>query len=157
MVISSKMTGRCTGTTVSGNRCKNSANCHIHKEPCSICLSSISANTRRTLPCGHEFHTGCIDRLKASGSNQCPLCRKLFDVSQFKISLEIVNTRTNRTTTNDLPSETILDIFDGINFDFSQQMTELNFDFDTLQDLQALLNDIGVSNTDIDPAIFDTE
>ena len=154
------MADRCTGTTVSGNRCRNGTNCHIHKDPCSICLSRITNDTRRVLHCGHEFHTQCIDRLKETGSNQCPLCRKLFDVSHFKISLKIVNTRTDTTSNTELPSESIRNIIDGLNFDFldfSNSLTELNFDIDTLQDLQTLLNDIGVSNTDIDSTIFDTE
>ena len=118
MVISSKMADRCTGTTVSGNRCKKGPNCHIHKDPCSICLSRITNDTRRTLYCGHDFHTHCIDRLKETGSNQCPLCRKLFDVSHFKISIKIVNTRAGTTSNTELPSESIGNIIDGLNFDF---------------------------------------
>ena len=159
MVISSKMTDRCTGTTVSGNRCKNGPNCHIHKDPCSICLNRITTVTKRVLPCGHEFHTGCIDRLKETGSNQCPLCRKYFDLAQFKVSLKIVNTHSGITSENDVPPETINNIFQGLNIDlaFGSHITEFDFDIDTLQDLQALLNDIGISNTDIDPAVLNTE
>ena len=74
--------------------------------------------------------------------------------------MKIVNTRAGITTNTELPSETIRNIIDGLNFDFldfSDTLTELNFDIDTLQDLQSLLNDIGVSNTHIDPTIFDTE
>ena len=160
MAVSSKMADRCTGTTVSGNRCKNGPNCHIHRDPCSICLSRITNDTRRVLHCGHEFHTQCIDRLKETGSNRCPLCRKLFDVSHFKVSLKIVNTRADTTSTTELPSEAIRNIIDGLGFDFidfSGSLTELDFDIDTLQDLQSLLHDIGVSNAHIDPTIFDTE
>lgn len=154
------MTDRCTGTTVSGNRCKRGANCHIHKEPCSICLYNSTKNTTRRLPCGHEFHTACIEKVKESGSNQCPLCRRLFDISQFKVSLKIVNTQANRETEAEIPSETIHSIIDGLNFDFldfTNHLTEFEFSMDTLTDLQTLLNDIGVSNTHIDPTIFDAE
>lgn len=160
MVISSKMTDRCTGTTVSGNRCKNGANCHIHRDPCSVCLSRMTNDTKRRLRCGHEFHTACIDRVKESGSNQCPLCRRLFDVSQFKVSIKIINTHTSRETSADLPSDTLHNIIDGLNFDFldfTSHLTEFDFSMDTLTDLQSLLHDIGVSNTHIDPTVFDAE
>ena len=160
MVISNRMADKCTGTTVSGNRCRNGTNCHIHKDPCSICLSRITNDTKRTLRCGHEFHTDCINRVKEAGLNQCPLCRRLFDVSQFKVSIKIVNTHTNRESETELPSETMHDIINGLNFDFldyTNHLTEFDFSMDTLQDLQSLLNDIGVSNTHIDPTIFDTE
>ena len=154
------MADRCTGTTVSGNRCRNGPNCHIHKDPCSICLSRITNDNKRVLHCGHEFHSGCIDRLKETGSNRCPLCRKLFDVSHFKISLKIVNTRTDVVSDTELPSEILRNIIDGLDIDFldfSRYLTELNFDIDTLQDLESLLNDIGVGNTDINPAVLNTE
>tara|TARA_R110000803_G_scaffold170692_1_gene233647 strand:+ start:1868 stop:2164 length:297 start_codon:yes stop_codon:yes gene_type:complete len=98
--------------------------------------------------------------VKEAGLNQCPLCRRLFDVSQFKVSIKIVNTHTNRESETELPSETMHDIINGLNFDFldyTNHLTEFDFSMDTLQDLQSLLNDIGVSNTHIDPTIFDTE
>lgn len=160
MVVHYRMTDRCTGTTVSGNRCKNGPNCHIHKDPCSICLNSIKDDTKRVLVCGHEFHEHCIERLKQSGSNQCPLCRRLFDVSHFKVSLKIVNTRANTQSETELPNESIQSILDGLNFDlldFDDLVTEFNFSIDTLTDLQSLLDDIGVSNAHIDSTIFDTE
>merc|ERR1719421_256814 len=42
---------------------------------CSICQHEMSDFDRiRALPCGHEFHSECIDNWLAQASN-CPLCR----------------------------------------------------------------------------------
>jgi hypothetical protein len=47
-------------------------------EECAICLEDLSDPANRTkLPCGHTFHTQCLDEMVSSGnkSNVCPLCR----------------------------------------------------------------------------------
>ena len=38
---------------------------------CCICFRDIC----KKLPCGHEFHKGCIDQWKNTGNATCPLCR----------------------------------------------------------------------------------
>ena len=41
---------------------------------CVICMESISTESGKKLPCGHIYHTACIDTWAAQ-SNTCPTCR----------------------------------------------------------------------------------
>ena len=44
---------------------------------CSTCLESFNLRSDvSTTPCGHVFHTDCIEKWLQSGKNQCPQCRK---------------------------------------------------------------------------------
>lgn len=44
---------------------------------CSICLEDYeSGATLRVLPCGHRFHTHCVDPWLIEQSRTCPLCSK---------------------------------------------------------------------------------
>ena len=46
---------------------------------CSTCLGSFtSVSDISTIPCGHIFHTNCIEKWLESGSNSCSQCRKEF-------------------------------------------------------------------------------
>lgn len=46
---------------------------------CPICFKlMISPSLRRTLPCGHVFHTACIAKLEP-GKRRCPMCRTFFE------------------------------------------------------------------------------
>ena len=46
---------------------------------CPICFKlMISPSLRRTLPCGHVFHTACIAKLEP-GKRRCPMCRAFFE------------------------------------------------------------------------------
>ena len=43
---------------------------------CYICLAAFTAGASvRTLPCGHEFHVGCIDTWLLEHTRTCPACR----------------------------------------------------------------------------------
>lgn len=43
---------------------------------CIICLEGFEAgNSLRTLPCGHEYHTQCIDKWLTSQHRTCPICK----------------------------------------------------------------------------------
>lgn len=45
--------------------------------PCHICLESfLPLDTVYTLPCGHVFHTHCLDDSISFQHDSCPLCRK---------------------------------------------------------------------------------
>ena len=47
---------------------------YLTKDDCSICLEKIKvAEQIKTLSCGHDFHTDCID-LSLKSSKKCPCC-----------------------------------------------------------------------------------
>ena len=51
---------------------------------CSTCLGSFtSISDISTTPCGHVFHTNCIEKWLEIGSNNCSQCRKEFTRSQI--------------------------------------------------------------------------
>jgi Ring finger domain/Sel1 repeat len=41
---------------------------------CIICLFEIDELTECKLPCGHDFHVACVNKLRKS-SDKCPICR----------------------------------------------------------------------------------
>ncbi|KAF9333538.1 hypothetical protein BG006_003473 [Podila minutissima] len=46
------------------------------EELCSICLGEYETDDRiRILPCGHEYHTECVDIWLTHKSTHCPLCK----------------------------------------------------------------------------------
>lgn len=42
---------------------------------CSVCFNKMPTRQQRLLPCGHTFHTKCVDRWSKLGNRTCPLCR----------------------------------------------------------------------------------
>ena len=45
-------------------------------ESCSVCLEEYAEGDRvRTLPCGHQFHSRCVDRW-LQNNRACPICKK---------------------------------------------------------------------------------
>lgn len=116
---------------------------------CSICLSDVRP-TRNNPPirCGHVFHSDCLQHWKDQGKNTCPTCRKVFDVSNFKVTLTVennYNTTSNVISMNEDMIFNVMDIFD------------ISFDVEDVLDLDALLLDIGSSLSDIDPLVLNTE
>ncbi|XP_050100585.1 uncharacterized protein LOC126581151 isoform X1 [Anopheles aquasalis] len=45
---------------------------NAEQHDCPICFEKIDDNSRRLLPCSHQFHTECIDRWLEQ-SRQCPI------------------------------------------------------------------------------------
>ena len=46
---------------------------------CSTCLGSLTSRSDvSTIPCGHVFHTNCIEKWLKNGHNNCSQCRKDF-------------------------------------------------------------------------------
>jgi len=44
---------------------------------CCICLDELAeGDLIRMLPCGHEYHTACIDRWLTTQQHQCPICKR---------------------------------------------------------------------------------
>ena len=117
--------------------------------PCAICLNEVRS-TRKNSPirCGHMFHTHCLEEWKSKGKNTCPLCRKVFDVSQFKVTVTVQNNYTAQSNTVSLESNAIFNIMD---------MFDMTFDVENTLDLDSLLADLGVSLSDFDSLVLDAE
>lgn len=111
---------------------------------CAICLNTVR-ETRSHVPirCGHLFHSHCIEHWKQQGKNTCPVCRKIFDGSDYKVQLTVHNMSSQ--TSNTLTVNNTMIALDVL------------FEVQNIIDLDSLLSDFGVSMTDFDPLILDTE
>ena len=141
---------RCGHATLLGTLCKNSINCHLHsveKNTCSICLSVVrKTRGTRALPCGHLFHTRCIERWKTRCST-CPMCRKRFDVPVYRVSIIIENTSTSNSQAITINSSNIHEIFEQLDVSTDNDNTRLYFDIENIDDLETLLADLGFDDT----------
>lgn len=113
---------------------------------CSICLNEVR-ETRYNQPirCGHLFHSHCIDSWKKRGKVTCPVCRKVFDGTQFKVQVTVWNNMTETSNVLDVENDFVFDALDVF------------FDVDNITDLDSLLSDFGISVTDFDPSVLNTE
>jgi len=153
------MEGRCSGTTMSGHKCKNKvkdgAMCRVHctDKQCAVCFSGLLRNTR-ALPCGHEFHQRCIDRWKRTcrGAPTCPMCRVPFDLPMYRVTISLQKVADGTVESHQyLTSNT-----QGIQSEFGldarvldmQLDTILNivFDVDETEDIDDILRSLGVPN-----------
>ena len=116
---------------------------------CAICLNEVkSTRTNPPIRCGHVFHSHCLQGWKDQGKNTCPTCRKVFDTSQFQIIVTIHNNYTAMANSVSLNEESIFNVMD---------LFDITFDVQDTMDLDSILSDLGVSLTDFDPTVFDTE
>jgi hypothetical protein len=116
---------------------------------CSICLNEVrSTRTNPPIRCGHIFHTHCLEKWKSQGKNTCPTCRRVFDVSQFKVAVTIHNNYTQMSNVVSLNEESILDVLD---------LFDISFEAENTIDLNSILSDLGVTLADFDSAILDAE
>ena len=116
---------------------------------CAICLNEVKS-TRNNPPirCGHIFHSHCLEKWKSQGKNTCPTCRKVIDASHFKITVTIQNNFTTVSNSVSLNEDTIFDVLD---------LFDITFDIENQPDLGSVLTDLGMSLTDFDASILDTE
>jgi hypothetical protein len=116
---------------------------------CSICLSEVRC-TRKNPParCGHMFHSHCLQEWKDQGKNSCPICRKIIDGAQFKITVTVQNNYTATANSVSLNEDSIFNVLD---------LFDINFDVDEVPDLDSILADLGVSLSDFDTSILDAE
>ena len=116
---------------------------------CAICLNEVrSTRTNPPIRCGHVFHSHCLEEWKGKGKNTCPLCRKLFDVSKFKVVVTIHNNYTAASNSVSLGSQSIFNVMD---------LFDISFDVENDLDLDSLLADLGVSLSDFDSLVLDAE
>ena len=116
---------------------------------CAICLNEVrSTRTNTPLRCGHMFHSHCLEEWKNKGKNTCPVCRKVFDVSQFKVTVAVQNNYTAESNTVSLEDEAVFNVMDIFN---------ISFDVENTLDLESLLSDLGMSLSDLDSLILDAE
>jgi len=94
------------------------------------------------------FHSHCLQEWKDQGKNSCPICRKIIDGAQFKITVTVQNNYTATANSVSLNEDSISNVFD---------LFDINFDVDEVPDLDSILADLGVSLTDFDPSILDAE
>jgi len=114
---------------------------------CAICLSAVR-ETRSNTPirCGHLFHSHCIDHWKQQGKNTCPVCRKIFDGSKYKVQVIVHNMSSQTSNT--------LNVY---NNEIALEALDVFFEVQNIVDLDSLLTDLGVSMSDFDALILDAE
>jgi hypothetical protein len=94
------------------------------------------------------FHSHCLQEWKNQGKNTCPVCRKVLDATQFKITVTIQNNYTAVANSVSLNEDSIFDVLD---------LFDINFDVENVSDLDSILADLGVGLSDFDSAILDAE
>jgi hypothetical protein len=72
----------------------------------------------------------------------------VFDASHFKVTVSIQNNYTATENSVELNDDSIFNVLD---------LFDITFDVDNIPGLNSLLSDLGVSLTDLDPSILDTE
>ena len=113
---------------------------------CAICLNPVRETRQNpALRCGHVFHSRCIEDWKSRGKQTCPVCRKIFDGSNFRVTVTIENLIHDTDVIRQVDDAYIFDTLDAF------------FDVDRVDELESLLSDFGVSMSNLNPIIFDTE
>jgi len=113
---------------------------------CAICLNEVRQTRKNELlRCGHLFHSHCLQNWKNKGKITCPVCRKIFDCKQFRVQITVENLFENTSNTVTVEDDFIFDALDVF------------FDVEDETDLASLLGDFGVSVTDLDAAVLNTE
>ena len=150
---------RCGAQTRQGTPCKvklpdGQEACWIHNGPqCSVCLNPMRLQADRTLPCGHTFHSKCVDRWKRScpGDPTCPMCRVPFDVPTYRCRLIIERTSDLQRHVSDLETSNVTSILEGFGLDFNQfaplqgrLYTDIQFDVGLDETLSELLTELGL-------------
>lgn len=155
------MDHRCGAQTAHGTPCRSKVpgeneRCWNHRGPvCSVCLNPTTPQTNRTLECGHEFHTRCVDRWKRScrGDPTCPMCRVPFDVPTYKCRLIIERTADNQRMVNNFETSNVMNIIEGFGLDIRQLIpaanagrfiTDIHFEVDPDEVLVDILRELGL-------------
>lgn len=161
------MEGRCGGTTLTGTECKHKVRegetrCWYHKGPqCPVCFIPMTNTGNRELPCGHSFHTRCVDRWKLACTGPdptCPMCREPFDVPQYRCRLIVERVSDGQRTTADMETPNVAEIVRGFGIDFRSLVpggngrffTDIHFDIDPDEALTDILRELGLPTVRFD-------
>lgn len=153
--------GRCGAQTAHGTPCRSKVpvgeeRCWIHKGPqCSVCFGPMAHNqANRTLPCGHTFHSRCVDRWKRSCPTDptCPMCREPFDLPTYRCRLIIERVIDNQRATSDFETRNVHEIIEGFGLDFralvpagaGRLYTDIRFDIEPTEALEEILRELGL-------------
>lgn len=152
--------GRCGAQTAHGTPCRSKVpggeeRCWIHKGPqCSVCLGPMAHQANRTLPCGHVFHSRCVDRWKRSCPTDptCPMCREPFDLPTYRCRLIIERVSDNQRAVSNFDTLNIQEITEGFGLDFralvpagsGRMYTDIHFDVEPTEALEEILRELGL-------------
>jgi len=128
---------------------------------CSICLNLIR-KTRSTseLPCGHLYHKNCIEKWESRGNETCPVCRQNMTNNKFKVTLKIENLNKNNDDVINISFSDVQEILERMGITENELdigSTDIVFDAEDLESLQSILADFGVSTSNINPSVLNTE
>ena len=113
---------------------------------CAICLNEVrQTRTNTPIRCGHLFHSHCLQNWKNKGKQTCPVCRKIFDGENFRVQITVHNLFEDTSNTVTIEDDFIFDALD------------IFFDVENENDVSSLLSDFGVSVSDFDPLVLNTE
>lgn len=76
------------------------------------------------------------------------MCRKVFDVSKFKVTLTVENNDNETSNIISMDEDMIFNVMDIFN---------ITFEVEDILDLESLLTDVGSSLSDLDPLVLDAE
>lgn len=76
------------------------------------------------------------------------MCRKVFDVSKFRVTITVENTDNTTSNIVSLDEDMIFNVMDIFN---------ITFEVEDILDLESLFADIGSSLSDLDPLVLNTE
>jgi hypothetical protein len=115
----------------------------------------VPTSGTRKLPCGHEFHSKCIERWKRSchGDPTCPMCRESFDLPTYRCRLVIEKVEDGTSNVTNFETSNIYPILQGFGLDIrdlipdnsvGRFITDIHFDIDEDEDLNEVLRELGI-------------
>lgn len=153
----------CGAPTASGVGCrrrvrKEGDKCPCHAtvgDQCPVCMVDMTRQQSRELPCGHIFHTRCIDRWKRT-NRTCPMCREPFDQPEFRVTITIQCVRTGETGIDQYLTNNVASMQEAFGLNTRDlvenvRRTTYNIDFDTEfgQVLDEVLRELGVERFNV--------
>ena len=113
-------------------------------------------STLNTLPCGHRFHSECINKWKDEGKNTCPYCRDKFKENEYAalITLYPRNSRGDIGTLP-IPGELVPAFLNQLDLDvedIDDDGDTINLTFEHNDDLREFFSSIG---TPVDSILSD--